>query len=853
MYQSFDLDKLRQNNPNAAARRPFEHQLDAFEKLAKLFTFTNNEHKAGILVLPTGAGKTFTSVNWICRNVLSKKIKVLWLAHTGHLLEQAYDTFRNDLLSIPQRHSLNMRLVSSDPLHSNASQIDPSDDVLIITTQTAISNTETATLDEQGKPRKTAFEKFLEHSRQTGLFVVLDEAHHAPAYGCRNLLIGGSRFADGIRQKVPNSHFLGLTATPTYSDTRRLGWLWEIFKDGIIDNADKAALIRQGILAVPHYIQRNTGKEYPVDDSLYERLVRQHKDLPEDLIERLAKDSGRNDYIVNDYLDNYQTYGKTLIFADRWTQCVYIKNKLMQRAGERGINLRVDAVYSHVDARGATVEERNQRNAAENNRILQAFRDNELDVLLNVRMLSEGTDVPNVKTVFITRQTTSGILLTQMVGRALRGRAANGEKDSANIVFFVDSWQKLINFATPETGDLAESEPLVRGAYPLEFISIELVENLSRQIDSGLEFSERTYLHGLPVGWYETAVTVSVGSGTDTFHEFVVVFELSRSRFAAFVQHLQQAGVLTSEWEKEDLDEAFAQQQAEQWATEFFAPSDNANGLLVTDLIKLARHIGQSRTKEAPPFQAFAERDKHDLGRIADELAEFNVSEIFDQLQTMYHSSDYLWAKLYHSFQRFKTAFNTEQDRLQYRRKFGNGLTLEIATPVQRPVAQRELNEDDKEKVFRRDNHTCLCCGKQKGRGIRLEVDHINPYKFSADTSLSNSQTLCSTCNRDKATHAINFLLLKTPLSAPKALLPLKKGSEEIEVILTRAINFFYHCRALDTVHYHSRSTGKHHRVWEIILFEGNNPAWLETHKNQLIQFIRRETKYTSLEDIVVR
>ena len=43
-------------------------------------------------------------------------------------------------------------------------------------------------------------------------------------------------------------------------------------------------------------------------------------------------------------------------------------------------------------------------------------------MLINVRMLTEGTDVPDLQTVFLTRQTTSQILMTQMVGRAMRDR-----------------------------------------------------------------------------------------------------------------------------------------------------------------------------------------------------------------------------------------------------------------------------------------------------------------------------------------------------------------------------------------------------------------------------------------------
>jgi len=135
MYSSFDLEKLRIENIRYVSKVPFEHQKDAFEKLSELFTFENNEHKAGILVLPTGAGKTFTSVRWICRNVLSRSVKVLWLAHTAHLLEQAYDTFKSNLLEIsPSRKTINIRVVSSDAYHSKASTIETTDDVLIVTT-----------------------------------------------------------------------------------------------------------------------------------------------------------------------------------------------------------------------------------------------------------------------------------------------------------------------------------------------------------------------------------------------------------------------------------------------------------------------------------------------------------------------------------------------------------------------------------------------------------------------------------------------------------------------------------------------------------------------------------------------
>ncbi|MDQ6757631.1 MAG: DEAD/DEAH box helicase family protein [Bacteroidota bacterium] len=855
MYNSFDLEKLRNDNPRYSSKPPFEHQRDAFEKLSELFTFENDEHKSGILVLPTGAGKTFTSVRWISRNVLSKNVKVLWLAHTGHLLEQAYDEFKKNLFEIPpSRKTINIRVVSSDALHSKASDIQLTDDVLIITTPTAISNTDTKALDGEGKVRKTAFEKFIEHSKNTRLFVVIDEAHHAPAYGCRNLLIGGSKFEKGIRQLVPNSYFLGLTATPTYNDERRRGWLWEIFKNKKIYEVDKGKLIKENILAVPNPIQRETGKEIDVDDILYDTLIRQHKDLPEYLIERLALDSGRNDYIVDDYLANYKQYGKTIIFADRWFQCIYIKEKLIQKAKEKGIDLRAEAVYTHVDAAAGTADERNKRTSAENAKILHDFKDDKFDVLLNVRMLSEGTDVPDINTVFITRQTTSSILLTQMIGRALRGKRAGGgeNKETANIVFFVDNWKKVINFATPEEGEMEEHQPLTRGRNPMEFISISLVEDLSRQIDSGIIFSNQTYLDSLPIGWFETEVLVTVGDETNFYKEFVVVFEKTKNKFDEYIKSIQSN--LSPKWEDDELDEAFTQSEVQIWMEKFFDKEDNIKKTLDLDLIKIARHYAQ--TKRVPAFCSFDERNKHNLSQIAEDLLPLNEFHVQEKLYDIYNDGSYMWQTFYKSYDRFKTAFDSQRNRIFHIKKFGTEPNLKIEETI-KTIEQRELTEEEKKLVFQRDNYTCLCCGKTKapGRKVKFQVDHIIPFKFGGETSMNNSQTLCSICNSIKNVNEINFRVYQTLLKAPKENLSLDywTSSEYIGEVVTRTINTFYHCHAVCELKWDDRPNSKYRYVWEIILFEGNNPEWLRKQKEKLITFIRADLGYPELKDLIIK
>ena len=79
----------------------------------------------------------------------------------------------------------------------------------------------------------------------------------------------------------------------------------------------------------------------------------------------------------------------------------------------------------------------------DNERKLQAYRDGKLQVLINVNILTEGVDLPKTGTVFLARPTVSTILMTQMVGRALRGPAAGGT-DTAYIVSFVDDWDEHI-------------------------------------------------------------------------------------------------------------------------------------------------------------------------------------------------------------------------------------------------------------------------------------------------------------------------------------------------------------------------------------------------------------------------
>ena len=75
----------------------------------------------------------------------------------------------------------------------------------------------------------------------------------------------------------------------------------------------------------------------------------------------------------------------------------------------------------------------------------------------------------------ITRQTTSPILFTQMIGRALRGKmAGGGNKDYANIVLFTDKWSIQIPLIDGKTQNIPS---INQQRNPLNYILIKKVKS----------------------------------------------------------------------------------------------------------------------------------------------------------------------------------------------------------------------------------------------------------------------------------------------------------------------------------------------------------------------------------------
>lgn len=617
------------------------------------------------------------------------------------------------------------------------------------------------------------------------------------------------------------------------------------------------------VLAWPVFEETETTFEPVFNDREYDRWVRTNKDLPEDIVGTLASSRKRNERIVNQYVANRERYGKTIIFADRWPQCLFLAEALQSRG------VRADAIFSQTDPNPGTVEARHRRTESENAKLLLDFRENRLDVLVNIRMLTEGTDIPDVQSVFLTRQTTSRILLRQMIGRALRGPRFGGT-EKAYIVSFIDKWDHRINFAVYEQlapGLADASIPEYGKRPPIQLISIDLVRRLSRQMDSGVNVNPGPYKSFLPVGWYRVEYNAQVEETDDdeSFAELVMVFDNDQSSFEQLIRALQRESL--DVFQEPSTRFADVEDKVTAWSQKFFSKvADRANGLTV-DVFSIARHIAQQEN-QPPRFFPFGERDDHDLDAVAKRFLNDNLSqrEADVALQAEFSRGDRFWQAIYHTYQRFKFHYYAcVEHELNPTRHQAEPSVHRPTFRTPEPIPATEPSEEVRESVKARDRYECLCCGysgQRKKDRRSLQVDHIVPSYHSGSNHLDNLQTLCATCNSAKRIERMSFRTNQTTLSSGPAQLlaiklPLIKNARDIDSwakFIRRVINFFFRCAAVRSVEIGAR--GERFRNWRVELFPGNDPDWLKPHLRKLIAEIQQVRKDAGLaaapEDITV-
>ena len=239
------------------------------------------------------------------------------------------------------------------------------------------------------------------------------------------------------------------------------------------------------------------------------------------------------------------------------------------------------------------------------------------------------------------------------------------------------------------------------------------------------------------------------------------------------------------------------------------------------------------------------------MDKLADELLNTPPLDSDFILTNKFNDMALHWCFLYKGFDNFMDAYYKSQKRVLAMRR-GQPSVLKIKANDE-PLD--ELTDKIKRQVLVRDKFTCVCCGKEKRRGIVLNVDHIHPVAMGGKNLVSNLQTLCKQCNALKGVNEINYRVNTTPLRQPKSELKLFDfvDSDDLNNVIARIINEFYHCKALYELHYHERGNGQFYKKWEIILYSGNNPDWLLEKKKDLLRYIKKQLGKEHVTGIIIK
>jgi len=703
--------------------------------LTELNKIDKRETFHSILVLPTGGGKTLTAAYWLLKNAVDKKKKVLWIAHRHLLLEQAADSFVKNCYSDVMMNETGFRYRIISGMHDKPIHVKLEDDVLIVSKDSIIKN-----LDLLGKWLKNQ-----------EVYLIIDEAHHATAKSYRRII-------DYVEESASRVKLLGLTATPFRTSEKEKGLLGKIFTDDIVYKIDLLTLMKKGILSTP--VPESCETKIDFGDSLGLKALKSIEDLdiiPEDIAEEIANNSKRNNIIVQRYFDNYKTYGQTLVFALNRTHAFVLKALFEQYGKKHGI--RAGVIVSGTQAEFIGIEISNEENA----RQIEAYRNGDIQVLINVNILTEGTDLPKTQTVFLTRPTISTVLMTQMVGRALRGEKAGGTA-KAYIVSFIDDWNNKIAWVNPESlineGEFPTPEPYNYIKRNFRIISIAKIEEFARLIDETVDtrlLESIDFIKRVPIGMY---VFSFVDENNLERNHQILIYDSTKNAYEELISSLpdlfKEYAIEEETIEPTTLDEICKVCEMTYFYEDMMPPYNRK------DIEYLMKFFAQ---KDAEPLFVPIEeidRKKVDLSLVAKEIVNKNMrrKEQEEYINSLWDDETGL-IRIYFGNKYFlKRQLETEIDKIfnpeEYIVAGGN------ATPIDRPIEELLINDIEKlnpeyarilkdgvyTKAIDDDGYYCCAqCGKKSATKALFQIDHIKPMKWGGLSVPENLQLLCRTCN----------------------------------------------------------------------------------------------------------
>lgn len=379
----------------------FEHQQEAANEA--ISTLDDGARRC-VLHMPTGAGKTRTSMHIACEWLnASPDGRVLWLAHSQELLNQAASEF------VRAWGNLGVRPLSIGRFWESLPTADP-------------SNSTAFTVAGLGKlwASFTNDRRHFDELTAGTTLVVFDEAHQSVARTYRQMV-------EAVLRSNPGCALLGLTATPgrTWDNPDADLVLSDFFaqrKVGLrVPGYDDPVeyLIAEGYLAQPHFISLN----YSSSEELSGRdkaQLGESFEIPSSVLQQLGEDEQRNLRIIEAVETLLERHERIIVFAPS------VEASDLLAAVLRARN------HDAVSVTGVS-------GSAHRNRVIERYSrgGGRPMVICNYGVLTAGFDAPRTSAVVVARPTRSLVLYSQMVGRGIRGRLQGGN-DWAEIVTVVD-------------------------------------------------------------------------------------------------------------------------------------------------------------------------------------------------------------------------------------------------------------------------------------------------------------------------------------------------------------------------------------------------------------------------------
>ncbi len=392
----------------------FTYQRDVANRV---LSYLDSKDNRAFLHMPTGSGKTRITMSLVSNIIkTSDPGLVLWLAEGKELLDQAAKEFEDAWTCLGDRELQVSRFYGDYDWQEL-------DEGFMVAGLQKLWN----------KEKKSA--AFLANLSSKVSLVVFDEAHRSVADTYQKIL-------ERLTDFNPYCRLLGLSATPgrTYDSPKEDRKLAEMYHQNKVSidvpefNDPFEYLISEGYLSNPEFIDLKMNNKI-LSGNLIKDIIglEEGQEYPSRVLKRLAVDDLRNIRIIQKIRELInQGHTRIILFATTVDHAKIISAVL------KALDIESSVITSETPSYIRSKEIKHYK------------KDNNTPrVLCNYNVLTTGFDAPSTSAAVIARPTTSLVLYTQMVGRAIRGPKMGGTEKA-------EIWT-VIDTDLPGFGDLTEA------------------------------------------------------------------------------------------------------------------------------------------------------------------------------------------------------------------------------------------------------------------------------------------------------------------------------------------------------------------------------------------------------------